>query len=285
MSTALLALQWQNVTLACFFSSYVVALVFEGAQLLRKHAASHWLALLFAVAGLAAQSIYLVVRSRTANLPPLLSSTHDWLLVLAWLIVVLYVFVELVESKVALGLFALPVVLLLVGLSWFVPDTPNRNLAQLRGVGMLHAAMLVLGVVGVLVSFVMSLMYLLQHRRLKHKRIEPEGLHLMSLEALSRINWWAIVLSVPLLTLGMATGVWLSLLSAQTPVPVSLGKWQFVLSGVVWLTMGALFVWLVAGRRTSGRLVAWRTMWACGFLLATLMLLQILSEGGVHGTG
>jgi hypothetical protein len=281
-----LAFQWDNVTVACFLSSYLVAFGFEAAQLVKKNAASHWLALGMAVAGLTAQSIYLIVRSRTADMPPLLSSTHDWLLVFAWLIVLLYVFVELLDRRVALGLFVIPLVLILVGLSRYVSDAPNPALvrAPWRGLGMFHASMLVLGMVGVLTSFLMSLMYLLQHRRLKTRRGEPEGLHMLSLARLSQINWWGVVLAVPLLTLGMATGVWLSYLSAGTEAPVTLQRWQFVVSGVLWLTMGALFLWLLTGRTHSGRIVAWRTMWACGFLLVTLLLLQ-LASGGVHGTG
>lgn len=286
MFALLLAFQWDNVTVACFFSSYLVALGFEAAQLRKEHTASHWIALAMAVAGLLAQSIYLVDRSRTAGVPPLLSSTHDWLLVLAWLIVVLYVFVELLDRRVALGLFVMPLVLLLVGLSRFVSDAPNPALvrAPWRGLGMFHASVLVLGMVGVLTSFLMSLMYVLQHRRLKTRRSEPEGLHLLSLARLSQVNWWGVVLAVPLLTLGMATGVWLSYLSAGTDDPVTLQRWQFVVSGIVWLTMGALFLWLLTGRTHSGRIVAWRTMWACGFLFVTLLLLQ-LAGGGVHGTG
>lgn len=277
--------QWDKVSLACFFSSYLVALGFEAAQLLKKQSASHWLALVFAGAGLIAQTIYLIVRSRTAGMPPLLSSTHDWLLVLAWLLVLLYLFVELIDRNVSLGIFTLPAVLILVGVSRFVSDTPNPALGRLRGLGMFHAAMLLLGMAGVFVGFVMSMMYLVQHRRLKHKRGEPGGLHLLSLETLSRVNWWSVILSAPLLTIGMGTGVWLTFLSTGTDTPVDLGRWQFVVSGIVWLAISALFVWLLAVRRASGKVVAWRTMWACGFLIATLMLLQIFSGGGIHGTG
>ena len=280
-----LTFDWDKVSLACFFSSYLVALGFEAAQLLKKHAASHWLGLLFAGAGLIAQTIYLVVRSRTAGMPPLLSSTHDWLLVLAWLLVLLYLFVELVDRNVSLGIFTLPAVLILVAVSRFVSDTPNPALGRLRGLGMFHAVVLVLGMAGVFIGFVMSMMYLVQHRRLKHKRGEPDGLHLLSLETLSRVNWWAVILSAPLLTIGMGTGVWLTFLSAGTETPVDLGRWQFVVSGIVWLGISALFVWLLAVRRASGKVVAWRTMWACGFLIATLMLLQIFSGSGIHGTG
>jgi hypothetical protein len=64
---------------------------------------------------------------------------------------------------------------------------------------------------------------------------------------------------------------------------VSLAHWDFIVSGLLWLGMTALFVWLVTVRRPSGKLVAWRTAWACGFLLATLLLLQLVTGG--HGTG
>lgn len=275
----------QNVSLLCFFSSYLVALALEATQLLRKFSVNRWAALAFAAAGLLAQSIYLIVRSRKADLPPLLSSAHDWLLVLSWLVVVLYVFAELCHRRVALGLFVLPVVLVLVAASKFVSQSPIPGLAPLRGLGMLHASLLVIGIAGVFAAFVASLMYLVQHRRLKHKRAEPEGLHLLSLATLGRANWWAVVLSAPLLTLGMATGVWLSFRSRTTEHPMGMDRWEFTVSGLLWVAMAALFVWLIASHKPVGRLVAWRTMWVCGFLLATLLLLQVFSAGGIHGTG
>ncbi len=276
----------EKISLLCFFASYVVALAFEAAQLVKKLAAFRWLALGFGVAGLFAQSVYLVVRSRAVtNLPPLLSSTHDWLLVLSWLAVLLYLFVQLIDRRVALGIFVLPVVVALVAVSKFVSTTPDPRLVQqpLRGLGMFHASLLVIGMAGVAVGFVVSLMYLVQHRRLKHKAAELPGLHLLSLETLSRINWWSVILSVPLLTVGMGTGVWLSILSAESENPVSLAHWDFIVSGLLWLGMTALFVWLVTVRRPSGKLVAWRTAWACGFLFSTWLLLQLVSGG--HGTG
>jgi ABC-type transport system involved in cytochrome c biogenesis permease subunit len=276
----------EKISLLCFFASYVVALAFEAAQLVKKLAAFRWLAVGFGVAGLFAQSVYLVVRSRAVtNLPPLLSSTHDWLLVLSWLAVLLYLFVQLVDRRVSLGLFVLPVVLALVGVSKFVSTTPDPRLVQqpLRGLGMFHASLLVIGMAGVAVGFVVSLMYLVQHRRLKQRAAELPGLHLLSLETLGRLNWWAVILSVPLLTVGMGTGVMLSVLSAKSENPVSLAHWVFIVSGVLWLGMTVLFVWLVTVRRPSGKLVAWRTAWACGFLFSTWLLLQLVSGG--HGTG
>jgi ABC-type uncharacterized transport system permease subunit len=225
------------------------------------------------------------MRVRETALPPLLSSTHDWLLVLSWLAVLMYLFVQLVNPRISLGLFVLPVVLVLVGAAQFVSREPNSQFgeSELRPLGMFHASLLVIGMAGVFIGFVVSLMYLVQHRRLKRKQTTRRGVELLSLETLGRFNWWAVILSVPLLTLGMATGVWLSLLSAESATPIGLARWEFVVSGVLWLAMAALFVWLLGLRRPSGRLVAWRTMWACGFLIVTLLVLQLASGGGVHG--
>lgn len=257
-------------------------------MLLKKVPLSRWLALGFAAAGLAAQTAYLIVRSRAVDLPPLVGSTHDFLLVLAWLAIVLYLFLELADRKLALGLFVLPIVLVLVGVAAFVSKQPNEQMNQVRALerlGMLHASLLVFGMAGVATSLVASLMYLVQHRRLKHKQAEPQGLHLLSLEKLNSLNWWAIVVSVPLLTLGMASGVWLSYLSKQTAHPIPLDRPEFFVYGALWIGMAVLFLWLLLARRPAGRVVAWRTLWACGFLLATILFLGVFSSGGVHGMG
>ena len=91
------------------------------------------------------------------------------------------------------------------------------------------------------------------------------------------------MISVPLLTLGMVTGVGLSLVSDPSTEAVRLTQPSIVISLLTWLGMMALFAWLLMARRTPGRLVAWRTVWAFGFLLLTLIVLQVFNRGGVHG--
>lgn len=150
---------------------------------------------------------------------------------------------------------------------------------------MLHASMWVLGAAGVALGLVLSLMYLVQHRRLRQKADLHEGLQLPSLERLGRLNWWAVVVSVPLLTIGMVTGVGLSIATASSANSVGLAQPGILISAAVWVGMMALFVWLLVARRTPGRLVAWRTVWAAGFLLITLIVLQVASRGRMHGTG
>lgn len=255
----------------------------EGVRLLRPSSVCRWLALAFAVAGLVAHTAYLVVRSQTAGLPPLLGSTHDWLLVLAWTIVLTFILLNATHRDVATGVFFLPVILILVGTARYVNDVVETQQGTLYWWKMTHASFLVLGIVGATLSVPISVMYLLQHRKLRNKVAARDGMQLFSLETLGLWNWRMVVVSVPMLTLGMACGVALSVLSHGTEQAVDLTSWQFLVLGVLWLIMIALFVWIVTARRISGRVIAWRTAVACGVLVASLLVLQVFNTGGVHG--
>lgn len=269
----------QNVTLFCFFASYVCALAVEMTQFVRPSRITRWVSIGFTLAGLAAHSIYLVVRSRQSGLAPLVGSMHDWLLVLAWLGVAGYLLIQIANNRLGLGIFILPMVLVFVGSAYYV-GSEHRPRDQLYAIGMFHASTLVLGIAGVFSSLILSMMYLVQHRRLRHKAPEFEGQHLFSLERLARANWWSVVVAAPLLTIGLASGVWLTLLSQSTQRPVNLASTPFVICGLLWAAMMVLFAWLLWSRRPQGRHVAWRTMWACGFLLATIVMLEVFS--GIH---
>lgn len=273
----------EKVTVFCFLASYVVALAIELARWLLRLDVLRWGVVGMTGAGLVAQTAYLVVRSSQTDLPPLLGSTHDWLLVSAWLTVVLFLGIQVFNSRLSLGIFFLPVVCLLVILSQFVSTTSmplvNRSSIPIYWWGMLHATFLVLGMLGVVLALLVSVMYLMQHSRLKHKRSEPGGLHLLSLERLGRLNWWLVIISVPLLTLGILSGLWLSFLANKGAQLVSVA---FIADAVIWGAMALLFGWLLVSKHATGRLVAFRTLLACVFLLTTLLAIQLLDADSIH---
>ncbi len=271
-----------NTSLTCFLASYTLATVLEATRLVRPMPINRWAAWLAAAAGFVAQTVYLVYRSHAVDMPPLLASTHDWLLVVAWLTVPVYLLIALLHKEVPVGLFILPAALLFVIASRFVSQETNPNLDSLRWWGMAHAAFLVLGIAGVVIAGGFSVMYLIQYSRLRHRTGEADGVKLFSLERTARLNWWCVVVSAPLLSLGMATGALLTWLSQKTSQPVSLWNWSFLASGLSWLALAALFGWLLTSRRPTGRIVAWRTLLAGGFVLATFLTLGIVS-GGMHG--
>ncbi|MBS0204289.1 MAG: cytochrome c biogenesis protein CcsA [Planctomycetes bacterium] len=275
-----------HVNVVCFLASYSVAFGFDAWRLRARTGWSRVLSLMFGAAGLLAQTMYLLLRSSQSHQPPLLSSAHDWLLVLAWLAVLTHLFVSMLDSTIASGIVVWPVVLSLIVGSWFVVDSPSQRLNFHHNWKMLHASMLVLGTAAILSGFVLSLLYLWQHRRLKHRQMMNSGLTLPSLERLERFNRWAILVSVPLLTFGVATGIGLTVVANQYALPA----WSdpVVLGGAIaWLMMCGLFCWLLLGKRPPGRQVAGLTAWACGFLLFMIVGLQVLTAAvgvrTVHG--
>ena len=88
-----------------------------------------------------------------------------------------------------------------------------------------------LGLLGI--SGLAGIFYLLEHRRLKRKRLGGGGVRLPSLEALDRVNVSALVVGFPLLSLGLITGsVWLYGASGQLWVWSPHAIWTLVGWGI-----------------------------------------------------
>ncbi|MBI1346143.1 hypothetical protein GC163_07620 [bacterium] len=278
-----------RVSVLCFFASYVLAFGLEWTRLVSRHVFWRWIALTAGAAGLLAQTLYLVVRSQQTDLPPLLSSMQDWLLVLSWLVVVVHLFITIADRELALGFIVWPLALALIGAAQFASPTAGAGVNAHHNWTMLHVASLVLGIVGIVVGFVVSLLYMWQHRRLKHRISATSGMELPSLERLARVNRWSLLIAVPLLTFGMISGVGLALVRNPNISRRSVWLDPLVLvSGVCWVIMAGLFFWLLSRKQNPGKQMAWLTAWACGFLLFTTVGAQILSQAisapAIHGS-
>ncbi|HID24569.1 MAG TPA: hypothetical protein EYP14_19520, partial [Planctomycetaceae bacterium] len=279
----------EHVKVFCFFASYVVALVCECTRLLGRATFGRVLAAASAAAGFVAHTSYLWYRAATSELPPLLSSTQDWFLVLAWIAILVYLFFLAVDRRTAIGLFLLPLVVALIGAAYFVSTDTNvlirgeeTRRTAMHNWALLHASLTVFGIAGVLLGIVLSLMYLVQHRRLKRKQVLGTGLALPSLATLARWNRWAVIVSVPLLTLGLCSGVLLGLGTRKTETPVTFVDPFVIGVGLTWAVMFAFFLWLLRRQAPTSRRVAWLTVWAFGSMLVTMISLQILIRGWIH---
>lgn len=278
-----------KVSVYCFLFSYVIVLVFELIRWLKKSQLNHYVIIGIGCAGFVAQTAYLWYRGLQTDLPPLLASSHDWLLVLSWMAILLYLFISLIDKSLAVGPFLLPLVIVLIIGALLVSDQPQTRMfadpdlsaTVLRRWGMLHASLLMFGAGGVMAGCILGLMYLVQHRRLRHKQLLHEGITLPSLASLARWNWWAAVISFPLLTLGMLIGVGMGWYTQRGSQPRSFADPVIIGYGVVWVVMLVLFFLLVRKRHPAGRQVAWWTIWAFTFLLVTVLGLQILTKGGM----
>lgn len=204
---------------------------------------------------------------------------RGWILALSWLGAAYYVMATGVERRSALGVFLWPVVLGLVACSYAVDTNPVRlwgEAGPARGWGVLHAALLMGGLLGVLAGVVTSAMYLVQHRRLRAGRFRSDAVPLFSLERLDRWNRAAAAVAVPLLTLGVLIGLGL-VVAAGSEIADSLLDPVVVGTSVGVLVTAAALGGVLARRRDPGRGIAVRTLLACGFGLVTVVGLQVLS--------
>jgi ABC-type transport system involved in cytochrome c biogenesis permease subunit len=245
--------------------------------LLRPRPALRWLSLGFGAAGLLAQTIFLAVRR-----PPL-AWQFGWMLFLAWILAVFYLYGSLHHRRLAWGVFVLPLILSLVGIATFLGPPPAGVEArpEMRGEvpaywGWTHAALLLMAAVGVCVGFLASLMYLFQAYRLRAKLPPGKGLKLLSLERLEAMNRRAVNLAFPLLTAGMLLGAIL-----MTQVADQLAGWSDprVLSTLVlWLTFVVLLA-LRYGYHLRGRPAAVLTIVAFVLLLCCITLSHPVGQG------
>lgn len=274
-----------NVTPFCFLASYIVALALELTRLLGRSRLSRFVMLGFGAAGFLAQTLFLFSRSQASHLPPLLSSTYDWLLVLSWLLILIYLFLTAMDRELALGAFALPVVLLLIAASYFIDGpvaSPQRAVdlaAARRGWAMLHATTLVFGMAGVAMGFVSGLMYLVQRRRLKTGNASQQGWKMPNLEKLAVVNRWSLMVAFLLLTIGFGSGIGLVMYPRVPSEQVSFSDPLVIVSGVLWGALAAIFVWLLRHRRPSGKQMTWLTACALCFLLLTVAGLRVITGG------
>jgi len=267
-----------GISMMCFAASYSVALALELSRFLFRSGIRGAVMLGFAGAGLVAQTLYLAGRAMDAPSAPL-ASAHDWYLVAAWVLVVLYLALTYHFPRAAVGIFVLPLVLLLIGAAQLAPQEQmllDRSHTE-RLWAMVHGVGLLAGTVAVMIGFVAGLMYLLQSRRLKSKRpLATERFRFPSLERLERINSSAILLSVLLLGVGFLSGTLLNVVSRHLP-------WS---DPVVWTTT-LMFAWQLAAAlfnkfyppARGGRKVAYLTI--ASFLFLTLSLGAYLIG---HGT-
>jgi ABC-type transport system involved in cytochrome c biogenesis permease subunit len=270
-----------RIKLFCFAASYAVALALDVLYQFRPRPVVRLLSVSFGAAGLLAHTLYL------AEQRPALAWQFGWMLFLAWILAIFYLYGTLHHGRLAWGVFVLPLVLGLVGLaaafgrpagaprgvvppgSWSVQDD--------RFWALVHAGALFLAAVGLCVGFLASLMYLVQARRLRAKLPPGRGLRLLSLERLEAMNRRAITAAFPLLTVGIVLGAALLAQSADR-----LAGWsdpRVLATGVLWVVF-ALLVYLRYGYHLRGRQVALLTIATFLLLLGCLTLAHPVGQGG-----
>ncbi len=280
-----------HVQIFCFLASYTVALALEVSRLWFRSGIRGMVMLGFVVAGWVAHTAFLYYRAmaavEAAGSP--LSSNRDWLLLAAWVMVMVYFYLACYHPATHFGVFLLPLVLGLIVAAHFADPTNFPREPASRIWVVIHGTSILLATCTVLFGFAAGLMYLEQADRLKRKptmgtRWPPSlKLRLPSLEWLQTANSRTMLASMLLVGVAVASGIVLNLLKKS---PGALWK-----DPVVWVTL-AMFGWLLlhviigAFYRPirQGRKVAYLTLVSFIFLVIALAgMFASAKHGGVAG--
>jgi len=177
---------------------------------------------------------------------PAVTQFHEALTFKSWLIVALYLVIQIKYRLTVLGAIVAPVVFLMTLAAFAFGAATGELPPGLKTYWVpVHFTLAFLGNAVFALAFAVSLIYLLQERGLKHRKMIRLFMRIPSLEALDRLNYQLLVWGFPLMTLGILTG---SLLAR-----IYWGEYwtwdpRLISSGIAWLFYGAL----LHGRITAG---------------------------------
>ena len=269
-----------GISVVCFAASYAVALAFEASRLLFRSGVRGAALVGFSAAGLLAHTLFLLWRAINEPSVPL-SSEFDWYLLASWLLAGGSLWLTLANPKTPVGLFFLPIVLLLIGRAEMSSRAPFPQSPATQAWGMIHGSFNLAASVAVAVGAVSGLMWLIQAGRLARKTTPVRGFRMPSLEKLAALCRRSMLVAATTGAAGFLSGIVLNAINQQ----------QGLLETVPWtdpvvLRMGLLVGWLIVAavisrllaRRPEGvRVTAWLS-------LVSLLVLAGSMTWGLVGT-
>jgi len=232
----------------------------------------------FLAGGLALHSLAILWRIFESGRTPL-TNLHEALSFFAWATIAVYFLLHFKFRLEVLGAFVSPVaVVLMVLASLFpkeiVPVEPILNSFWLP----IHVSLAIIGNAMFALAFAAGVMYLIQERQIKSKKIGVFYRRLPALQVLDDLNYRCLTLGFPLLTLGIITG----------------SIWAESAWGTYWSwdpkQTWSLITWFIYAALLHGRLtVGWRgrraaTFAVVGFFFLVFTFLGVnLLLSGPHG--
>jgi ABC-type uncharacterized transport system permease subunit len=248
--------------------AYVAAAGLALAYLIQREEAVYRLTTVATMAGWACQTVGLIARTVQSGRPPFWSFPEA-VSVAVWAAVLLELWAERKYGIKVLGAFVLPIVVVLS-----IPKTvavPGLGGSALNVWISIHVVLALLGIAAFVLNFAGAIMYLIQERQLKTRRVGTFYYRLPSLETLDRLTFRTLTLGFPFLTVGLMLGaVW-----AGRFDPLILS------SALAWV----IYAFTLAGRAVAG----WRGRRAAYFaIIGFAALVVTLGAGflmpGPHGS-
>lgn len=249
---------------------YIGATVLYAYQFILRRPAVGWWARFLTGAGFICQTLSIGANSIASHGTPL--TGPNALILGAWVLVLVYFFIEHVIKIKVYGAFliAVAVVLMIVGQLLGGPAAAVNlgpvQAQQLRSWRVaFHVALILFGNAAFAFGAVSSALYLFQDAQFRRHRTNLFTRRLPSLATLQTVARRAISLGFPVYTAGLLLGV---VRAVEEQVP---GWWldpRIVLAGLIWLVYGTYLV-LVYRHGISSRTAAWISI--AGFVLVIIV--------------
>lgn len=273
-----------EISITCFFTSYLVVLVLELLRLLGRIPGRGLLVIVMMSIGLFTHFCYLLLRATvidgkapSSGEASFLASWSDWSLLLALGLAIAFFVLYLRRPDTIVSFFFLPAVMGLIGLAIALRNLPPFTRTEAVEVWRtVHTVAMMVGSVAVLIGFLAGVMYLVQSRRLKLKRA-GSSFRLPTLESLGRLNRRCLVTSTIAVGLGLVAGV-----------VMNLNRW----GNVGWADRGVLLsmlllLWLAGATcleffylpASRGRKAVYLTLASLGFLILAMIGVLTTSHG------
>ena len=230
------------------------------------------------MAGFAVHTVTILSRWIESGRTPA-TNFHESLTFFAWVTVGLYLVVLYKYKLSVLGTFVAPFVLLLLITASFLPMEIVPLAPVLESYWLpFHIFLAFLGNAAFALAFCLSVMYLIQNKYLKSRKVGGLYFLLPSLDVLDEVSYRCISYGFTLLTLAMITGaIW---------AEYALGTyWQWKHRQVFSLIEWFLYAALLHGRLTTGwrgRRAAVLSCVAFGVLISSYVIINVLAGEG-HG--
>ncbi len=275
----------REISITCFFTSYMVVLVLELLRLVGRIPGRGLLVIVMMVIGLFTHVCYLLLRASDTSGQQeagLLATWFDWSLLLALGLAVSFFVLYVRRPDTIVSFFFLPAVMALIGMAIVVRDlAPFSRTEAVEVWRSVHAIAMMVGSGAVLIGFLAGVMYLVQSWRLKHKRA-GSSFRLPTLESLGRLNRRCLVISTIAVAIGLLAGV-----------VMNLNRW----GQVGWTDRGVLLsllllIWLAGATAleffyapaSHGRKAIYLTLASLGFLILAMIGVLTTSHGQAEST-
>lgn len=191
---------------------YLVSIFLYIAYFVSQKKKTSWFAMLFMSLGFIVHTLGLIHRSIEAGHAPF-ANLYESMVFFSWCILLTHYFIVYKYKIKALSAFIVPLAFLAISIASALPMEYKKVeplVPALQSYWLLiHASVCFLSYAAFAIAFGTALMFIIQEKRIKHKKIDNFYFKLPSLEISDEVSYKSVAIGFPLLTLGIITGaIW-----------------------------------------------------------------------------